>query len=253
VPTTHNRMLEDQIAQKATFSSTPPDTLPRKPEPNPREHCNCVTMKEEEEDLTDLEDTLREEGREIIMAGNKERNNDGKTATFKENDTVEIPTIFLPKLPDPGSFSIPCILGKVKIERGLFDLGASVSVMPYSLFHKLHHGPLLAAPFSLQLADGSITQPIGKLDNVSVNIGDIWVLEDFIIVDIPKTDDAQIILGRPILVTAGCPIDVREGHVSFEVEGALLCLVIERKTWFLLILLYWMHYPFPLRLIWRIS
>jgi len=35
-----------------------------------------------------------EEGREIIIAGNKERNNDGKSATFKENDTVEILTIF---------------------------------------------------------------------------------------------------------------------------------------------------------------
>jgi len=45
------------------------------------------------------------------------------------------------------------------------------------------------------------------------------VLEDFIIVDMPEIDDAQIILGRPILVTTGCYIDVREDHVSFEVEG----------------------------------
>jgi len=81
--------------------------------------------------------------------------------------------------------------------------------MPYSLFYKLHPRPLLAAPFSLQLADGSLTQPIGKLDNVLVNIGDIWVLEDFIIVDMPKTNDAQIILRRPILVTVGCDINIR--------------------------------------------
>jgi len=59
------------------------------------------------------------------------------------------------------------------------------------------------------LADGSVTQPIGKLDNVPVNIGDIWVLEDIILVDMPETDDAQIILGRPIFATAGCDIDVR--------------------------------------------
>ena len=96
-----------------------------------------------------------EEGREIIMAENKERNNDGKIATFKENDTVEIPTIFPPKLLDLGSFSIPFIVGKMETERGLCDLGASVSTMPYSLFHKLLIGPL-AAPFSLHLADGSV-------------------------------------------------------------------------------------------------
>ena len=38
VLTTHNRMLEAQIAQKPSFSSTPSDRLPSKPEPNPHEH-----------------------------------------------------------------------------------------------------------------------------------------------------------------------------------------------------------------------
>jgi len=91
--------------------------------------------------------------------------------------------------------------------------------MPYSLFHKLHLGPLLVAPFSLQLADGYVTQPIGKLDNVLVNIGDIWAFEDFIIVDMHETDDAQIILGRPMLAIASYHIDVREGRISFAVQG----------------------------------
>ena len=47
VLTTHNRMLETQIVQKATFSSMPPKGLPSKPKPNPREYCNCVTIKED--------------------------------------------------------------------------------------------------------------------------------------------------------------------------------------------------------------
>jgi len=98
-----------------------------------------------------------EEGREIIMAKSKERNNDGKTATFEENDTIEFDTIFSPKLPDPSNFSIPYIVGKVKVERALCNLGATVSIIPYSWFHNLHLGPLLATPFSLQLADSSET------------------------------------------------------------------------------------------------
>jgi len=92
------------------------------------------------------------------MPSSKESNNGSKTTTFKENDTIEIPIIFSPKLPNPGSFSIPYIVRKVEIERGLCDLGASVSIKPYSLFHKLHRGSLLAVPFSLQLANGSMTQ-----------------------------------------------------------------------------------------------
>jgi len=51
-------------------------------------------MKEDEEDLTDSEEVPIEEGREITIASSKESNNDGKTATFVENGTVEIPTFF---------------------------------------------------------------------------------------------------------------------------------------------------------------
>ena len=120
--------------------------------------------------------------------------------------------------------------------------------MPYSFFCKLCLGPLLAAPFSLQLVDGSVTQPISKLDNVPVNIEDIWVLEDFIIVDMPETDNAEIILGQPFLATAGCHIDVGEGHISFDVEGRF-AVFSNRKDDMVSPHSSMMHYPFPLRLI----
>jgi len=174
-------------------------------------------MKEEEEDLTNPENVPMEDGRKIIMAGSEKSNNGCKTATFEENGTVEFPVTFPPKLPSPGSFYIPCIVGKLEVERALCDLGASVSIRPNCLFHKLHLGLLLAVPFSLQLADGLVMQPTGKLDNVPINMEDIWELEDFIIVDMPETDGAQTILGGPILVTTDCHSDVREGRISFEV------------------------------------
>jgi len=81
------------------------------------------------------------------MVKSKERNDGGKAATFIENESVEIPTIFPPKLSSPGSFSFPCIMGKVEIERALCDLGVIINLMPYSLFYKLHLGPLQPAPF----------------------------------------------------------------------------------------------------------
>ena len=140
-------MLKVQITQKDAFSSAPPDRLPSKPEPNPREHYNYVTMKEDGEDLTDSKEVPMEKAREVTMAGSKESNFGGKTATFIDNDSIEIPTIFPLKLLDPGSFSIPCIMGKLGINRGVCDLGASVSIMLYSLFHKLHRGSLLASLF----------------------------------------------------------------------------------------------------------
>ena len=51
-------------------------------------------MKEEVEDLADLEDILMEEGKEIVMARSRIRNNGGKTATLVENQTVEFPIMF---------------------------------------------------------------------------------------------------------------------------------------------------------------
>ena len=59
--------------------------------------------------------------------------------------------------------------------------------------------------------DGSKARPLAMLEDVLVKIGDFWVLEDFIIADMTKTDDAQIILGRPFLATLGCTIDVKGG------------------------------------------
>ena len=130
---------------------------------------------------------------------------------------MKVPHFFPPKLSNLGSFSIPYVVGKVEIERALCNLGASISLMPYSLFHRLYLGLLQPAPFSLQLADGSEIQTLGKLEDVPVKIGDIWVLEDFIIADITETDDAQIIQGRPFMATASCHIDLRSARITFKV------------------------------------
>jgi len=100
VLTTHSKTLKVQFTQKANLSYMSPDRFLSKPEPNPCEHCNCVNLKEEVEDFTDPKDIPMEEAREITMAGSMERNDTGKTTTFIENDTVEISTVFQPKLSD---------------------------------------------------------------------------------------------------------------------------------------------------------
>jgi len=140
--TSHNKMLDAQIAQEASFSSRPPDRLPSKPESNLREHCNRVTLKDGLEDPIDPEDSPFGEGREKNIVKIKERNDGGKAVTLTENESLEIPTCFPPKFPDPCSFSIPCMVGKFKTERALYDLGVRVNLMPCSFFHRHHLRPL---------------------------------------------------------------------------------------------------------------
>ncbi|XP_056697456.1 uncharacterized protein [Spinacia oleracea] len=66
------------------------------------------------------------------------------------------------KLKDPGSFSIPCAIGELVIDKALCDLGASVSVMPFSIFQRLNVGELNPTQVSLQLANRLVKLPLGK-------------------------------------------------------------------------------------------
>ena len=73
-----------------------------------------------------------------------------------------------PKLKDLGSFSIPCHIGKFVIDKALCDLGASISVMPLSIFNRLEMGELRPTKMFVQLADRSVKYPVGILENVPV-------------------------------------------------------------------------------------
>ncbi|XP_050893406.1 uncharacterized protein LOC127100313, partial [Lathyrus oleraceus] len=122
-----------------------------------------------------------------------------------------------PKLKDPGSFSIPCHIGKFVIDKALCDLGAGISVMPLSICKRLEMGELRPTKMSVQLADRSIKYPVGILENVPVRIGQFYIPTDFTIMDIREDDTTPIILGRPFLATAGAIIDVKRGRLTFEV------------------------------------
>ncbi|KAI5410247.1 hypothetical protein KIW84_055659 [Lathyrus oleraceus] len=75
-----------------------------------------------------------------------------------------------PNLKDPGSFSIPCHIGKFVIDKALCDLGAGISVMPLSICKRLEMGELRPTKMSVQLADRSVRYPVGILENVPVPI-----------------------------------------------------------------------------------
>ena len=56
------------------------------------------------------------------------------------------------------------------------------------------------------------------MEVVPVKIGDIWILEEFIIADMTETDDVQIILGTPFMAAAGLHVDVKRGWIIFDVQ-----------------------------------
>ncbi|KAL5538178.1 hypothetical protein UlMin_045882 [Ulmus minor] len=123
-----------------------------------------------------------------------------------------------PKLQDPGSFTIPCSIGNQYFGKALCDLGASINLMPMSIFKKLGIGEARPTTISLQLADISIAHPEGKIEDVLVKVDKFIFLVDFIVLDYEANLEVPIILGRPFLATGRTLIDVQKGELTMRVQ-----------------------------------
>lgn len=121
------------------------------------------------------------------------------------------------KKKDPGSFLIPCVLGRHIIDKALLDLGASISLMPLVVCKRLNLGDMQPIRMSLQSADRSVKYPIGILEDIPVRIRQLYIPTDFVIMDIKEDEEILILLGRPFLSTAGAMIDVKKGKMNFKV------------------------------------
>ena len=85
------------------------------------------------------------------------------------------------KMKDPGSFSIPYSIGKYEFKKALCDSGASINLMPLSVVQRLSLGELTLTAITLQMADRSMVQPEGVLEDVLVKVGKFIFPIDFLI------------------------------------------------------------------------
>ncbi|KAL0399653.1 UNVERIFIED_CONTAM: Retrovirus-related Pol polyprotein from transposon.6 [Sesamum radiatum] len=109
--------------------------------------------------------------KEVIS--NKRKWENGETVKLNEECSAILQNKLPPKLKDPGSFSIPCTIGDMNFEKALCDLGASINLMPYSIFAKLGMHELTPTIVTLQLADRSIKYPRGIIEDVLVKKGQL--------------------------------------------------------------------------------
>lgn len=123
------------------------------------------------------------------------------------------------KLKDPGSFTLSCSIGNTYCGRALCDLGASINLMPLSLFEKLGIGEARPTTVMLQLADRSFVQPEGKIEDVLVRVDKFIFHLDFIILDYEADREVPIILGRSFLAIRKTLIDVQKGELTMRVNN----------------------------------
>ncbi|GJW65824.1 reverse transcriptase domain-containing protein [Tanacetum coccineum] len=117
---------------------------------------------------------------------------------------------------NPGSFTLPCFNNNMYY-KALVDLGASVSVMPYSTYTTLGLGDLIPTKLIVELADRTLKRPKGIVENVLVGINKFTFLVDFIILDIPEDFMTPLILERPFLSTAHAIINVFKAKITLSV------------------------------------
>ncbi|XP_074278434.1 uncharacterized protein LOC141602024 [Silene latifolia] len=150
--------------------------------------------------------------------------NDIETVALTKECIALLQNRIPPKLSDPSSFSIPCHIGTHLIDNASCDLGANVSVLPLSLAKRLGLTKFKCSSMTVQMADRSLSRPLGVLEDVPVRIGRFFIPVGLVVLDIPEDTRTPIILGRPFLHTAGAIVDVGARTLTFQVGGEDLVL-----------------------------
>lgn len=117
------------------------------------------------------------------------------------------------KCGDPIMFYTPLVIGTMRIEKTMLYLGASINVMPLTMYKDLNMGPLKFTRVVILLADRSNVYPEGILEDVLVKVEDLIFLNDFYVLDMGRTypKSPVMLLGRPFLKIARTRIDCDMG------------------------------------------
>ena len=123
------------------------------------------------------------------------------------------------KKEDLGAFSILCTMGLLHFAKTLCDLGASINLMPLSVYKKL--GLVNPKPIAMRLlmADRTVKRPIGILHDVLVKVESFIFLADFVILDCEVDFEVPIILWRPFLATNRALVDKEKRQMKFQLNN----------------------------------
>nr|GEX42019.1 reverse transcriptase domain-containing protein [Tanacetum cinerariifolium] len=163
------------------------------------------------------------------LLSNKEKLQELANTTLIENCSAVILKKLPKKLGDPGKFLILCGFSELKY-KALTDLGASISLMPLSVWKKLGLRELISTRMTLELANQAICTPVGNARDVFVPVGKFTFLADFVIVDYESDPRVLFILGRPFLWTARALIDVHGEEMILRDSDERLTLNMRHDT-----------------------
>ena len=119
------------------------------------------------------------------------------------------------KYKDLGCPTISVNIEGTSVGKALLDLGASVNLLPYSMYKQLGLGELKPTSITLSLADKSIKIPKGTIEDVLIQVDKFYYPVDFVVLDTKSVavgaNHVPIILGKPFLATSNAIINFRNG------------------------------------------
>ena len=141
--------------------------------------------------------------------------NVNKKAFLAEQVSVIIESKTPIKYKDPGCPTISVNIGGTCVEKALLDLGASINLLPFSMYQQLGLSELKPTTITLSLADRSIKIPKGTVEDVLIQVDKFYYPVDFVVLDTEliavEANHVPIILGRPFFATSNAIIDCRNG------------------------------------------
>nr|GEW73606.1 reverse transcriptase domain-containing protein [Tanacetum cinerariifolium] len=158
------------------------------------------------------------------LLNNKDKLIELTKSPLNENCSAVVLKKLPEKLGDLGRFLIPCDFSKFDNCLALADLGASINLMPLSIWKKLRLPTLNDTKMVLELANRTILKPTGVAENVFVKVGKFYFPTDFVVLDFIADPRVPLILGRPFLSTAHALIDVYEGEITLRHDEQSLTL-----------------------------
>nr|GEU73912.1 retrovirus-related Pol polyprotein [Tanacetum cinerariifolium] len=134
------------------------------------------------------------------------------------------------KFGDPGKFLIPYDFSRMDVCHALADLGASINLMPLSIWKKLSLPELIPTRMTLELADRSITRPKGVTEDIFIKVGKFHFPTDFVVVDFETDPRVPLILGRSFLRTGRALIDVYGEEITLWVNDKAVTFNLNQTT-----------------------
>ncbi|KAA3484178.1 Retrovirus-related Pol polyprotein from transposon opus [Gossypium australe] len=110
-------------------------------------------------------------------------------------------------------------IGSIHFNRALYDLGASISLMPLSIFEKLSLRDLKTTQITLQLANRSLIHPKGVLEYVLVKVRSFIIPTDFVVPGFEEHREIPILLERLLLATSRSTIDLERNELTMKING----------------------------------